>query len=239
MGGARAIVGTQMSEILVLGDSHAEVFSHESMASELPDYMFNVISVGGATISGLENPNSKTQAMPIFQSALSVSSARIAITLLGEVDTGFVIWYRAEKYNMPVDIMFDIAVRNYQRFLSGLRENRAVVCVSTPLPTILDGNDWGEIANARREVKASQSQRTELTMAFNQGMRQFCDETGIDYLMLDGDSVGANGLVRSELRNRDPKDHHYDQPAYARLIAGSLRSVLEERSSEVRRSARR
>lgn len=220
--------GDRQNEILVLGDSHADVFAHESMAGEFADCAFNVVSVGGATISGLENPNSKTQAMPIFKSALDASKAGIVITLLGEVDTGFVIWYRAEKHNVPVHSMRDVALRNYERFLLELRKERAVICVSSPLPTIKDDNDWGEVANARREVKANQLQRTELTMTFNRSVQRFCQENGLDFLMLDQDSIGADGLVRADLRNHDPRDHHYDQSAYARLIAGALRPVLAD-----------
>ncbi|BAW96820.1 hypothetical protein NIES970_17620 [[Synechococcus] sp. NIES-970] len=79
------------SEILILGDSHVAVFDRPKMRVNFPWYFFNVVSVGGATASGLENPNSITQAFSIFKTNLENSKAKIVIVLLGEVDTGFVI----------------------------------------------------------------------------------------------------------------------------------------------------
>ncbi|HTI16493.1 MAG TPA: hypothetical protein VL598_02380 [Trinickia sp.] len=223
----RLMVDSRKIEILVLGDSHAGVFTHESIVAAFPEYSFKVISVGGATISGLENPNSKTQAMPIFMGALSDSRAGIVIVLIGEVDTGFVIWYQAEKYSTHVDVMCDAAVRKYQKFLHLIGREKTIICISTPLPTIKDGSDWGDVANARKEVKASQLDRTKLTVMFNEKMNEFCNEVGIKYIMLDSDCLGADGLVHPDFVNDDPTDHHYDQGRYAQLILSCLTPIME------------
>ena len=54
-------------KVLVLGDSHTAIFSHNSLKQFFePKYLLLVQTVGGATISGLSNPNSQTQALPIF-----------------------------------------------------------------------------------------------------------------------------------------------------------------------------
>ena len=82
--------------LLVLGDSHANVFRHWRIRIFLPRTKFQFCIVGGATVSGLDNPNSQTQAIHHFSDALASTSATVIITLLGEVDTGFVIWYRAK-----------------------------------------------------------------------------------------------------------------------------------------------
>ncbi|MGH9623736.1 MAG: hypothetical protein ACRD4G_05285 [Bryobacteraceae bacterium] len=79
-------------EVLVLGDSHAAIFQTLRMRATFPTRFFNVVAVGGATMSGLENPNSKTHALTIFKRNIRRSKARTVITLLGEVDVGFVIW---------------------------------------------------------------------------------------------------------------------------------------------------
>src|SRR5687767_9103177 len=93
--------------ILVLGDSHASVFKHWRFRFHLPRSRFQLCIVGGATVSGLDNPNSKTQAAAHFENALLSSNPTRIITLLGEVDTGFVIWYRAKKYRQPVESLLD------------------------------------------------------------------------------------------------------------------------------------
>jgi hypothetical protein len=215
-----------MQEILVLGDSHTPIFNHLSFKTAFPEYTFNVVTVIGATASGLENPNTKTQAYPIFKEALQSSRAGKVIVMLGEVDTGFVIWYRAKKYQESVAAMAVRAVSSYSKFLQEVAALREVICISTPLPTIQDGNDWGEVANARREITTTQLERTALTLQFNRQMQSFCTQQGIRYLMLDDWSLGEDGLVRRELRNPDPKDHHYDPETYSGLLVERLKEVL-------------
>jgi hypothetical protein len=86
--------------------------------------------------------------------------------------------------------MADRAIASYSRFLLEVAASFEVVCVSTPLPTIQDGNDWGDVANARREVTATLVERTTLTLQFNRQMRAFCTQHHIRYIMLDDVSLG-------------------------------------------------
>ncbi len=215
-----------MREILVLGDSHTPVFNHPLFKEKFPNLFFNVLTVIGATASGLENPNSTTKAYPVFREAVRQTTAKQVIIMLGEVDTGFVIWYRAQKYQESVAAMMDKAVASYSKFLAELRQHFEVVCISTPLPTIQDGNDWGDIANARREVTASQVERTALTLEFNRIMQGFCAQNDIRYIMLDGLSLGKHGIVKAELLNSDSNNHHYDPEQYSRLLVEGLAGVI-------------
>jgi len=215
-----------MQEILVLGDSHSPVFNHPLFKEKFPNLVFNVLTVIGATASGLENPNSTTQAYPVFREAVRQTAAKQVIVMLGEVDTGFVIWYRAQKYQESVAPMMDKAIASYSRFLSELNRNFEVVCISTPLPTIQDGNDWGDIANARREVTASQVERTALTLEFNRIMQEFCLQNDIRYIMLDDLSLGDGGIVKAGLLNSDCNNHHYDSEQYSRLLVEGLTGVI-------------
>jgi hypothetical protein len=214
------------TEVVIVGDSHAFVFDRYQFKKAFPKYFFSMAIVRGATVSGLKNPRSKTQAMPIFRSKIQNSKAKIAIVLLGEVDTGFVIWYRAEKYQTPVESMLEMAVKNYCNLLTEISQKARVICISTPLPTIEDDNDWGEIANLRKEVKATQLQRTNLTLEFNQAMQTFCTENNMIYISLDRDSLGENGLVDPYLLNKDRNDHHYDREKYTNLLIDRLKPIL-------------
>jgi len=213
-------------EILVLGDSHTVVFSHPLFKERFPNFFFNVVTVIGATASGLENPNSTTKAYPVFRDAVRESAAKLVVVMLGEVDTGFVIWYRAQKYQESVAAMMDQAIASYSGFLAELKMRFEVVCISTPLPTIQDGNDWGDIANARREVTASQTDRTALTLEFNRAMQRFCAQNRIRYLMLDDLSLGEHGIVKADLLNNERSNHHYDPDPYSRLLVEGLTGVL-------------
>jgi hypothetical protein len=214
-----------------LGDSHAGIFSNKKFNNVFKRKFFNVISVGGATVSGLENPNAATQAIPIFNSNIKKSRAKIVIVLLGEVDTGFVIWYRAEKYKTSVAKMLDMAVQNYMRFLHELSMRFRVICVSTPLPTIRDGQNWGEIANARKDVQATLKQRTDLTIYFNEIIEKFCKNKNIKFIALDNKSLGRDGIVKPELLNTNPKDHHYNPETYSELLIQELKNIIEPSGS--------
>ena len=210
------------TEVLVLGDSHAGVFHNKQFTKNFPDYFFEVISVGGATVSGLENPNSKTQALSKFREGAKNSRALTTIVMIGEVDTGFVIWYRAEKQEVSVDSMFEKALKNYGELIIEIKKKSRVICVSAPLPTIQDENDWGEVANARKEVRATQLERTNLTLKFNARMQEFCNDKGVSYISLDSQSLGEDGLVSNKLLNSNLNDHHYDMDKYAELIISEL-----------------
>lgn len=222
-------------EVLVLGDSHAAIFGHVAVRVRLWRYRLNVISVGGATASGLENPNSKTQAFQKFNQALATTRAQKVIVMLGEVDTGFVIWYRAARYGVPVAEALTKTLATYEQFLRALKSRGLTpICVSTPLPTIGDGKSWGEVANARSSVTATQHERTELTLTFNRRMAQFCLAEGIAHLNLDALSLGSDGLVKAELLNKNASDHHYEKRMFATLLSKPVSRAV--RSAPLMRS---
>lgn len=214
-------------EILVLGDSHTSIFLHPAIRRAFPKSFFNVINVGGATASGLPNPNSKSQASQKFADALADTTARRIIAMLGEVDTGFIIWYRAAKYGEPIEQVMTQAITNYTTFLTDLSSRAdSLLCISTPLPTIGDGTDWGDVATARKEVTASQRERTELTLRFNKRIQEFCDSHGIRFINIDPESLGSDGLVKPSLLNPDPNDHHYAPRIYSEILLKPLMTNL-------------
>ncbi|MGC2456572.1 MAG: hypothetical protein WA435_01070 [Gallionellaceae bacterium] len=94
---ARFVRRRLQQEILVVGDSHAAVFNSKVFLLQLPGVFFNVVSVGRATASGINNPNSKTQAYRIFKDEIAKFDGKKVVVMLGEVDTSFVIWYRPKN----------------------------------------------------------------------------------------------------------------------------------------------
>src|SRR3990172_4349039 len=97
-----------------------------------------------------------------------------------------------------------------------------VIVVSAPLPTIPDEEQCGQVANLRKEINVSQRQRTELTLKFNARVEQVCAAEDAVFIGLDSESLGQDGLVKKELLNRDPCDHHYRAAAYARMLVEKL-----------------
>ena len=214
------------TEVLVLGDSHAEVFNHVIFFMRFPSLFFNVNVVQGATASGLENPNSKTQAHVEFLVALKKFKGSKVILLLGEVDTGFVIWYRAKKYGESISKTAKLTHDVYNRFIDAISEKFDLIVISAPLPTVKDSATWGEVASARKEVTATQQERTQLAVEFNKSIQKHCISRNIQYINLDQETLGEDGFVKINLMNKDPLNHHYNQKAYAKLLAGRLAEVL-------------
>lgn len=207
---------------LVIGDSHAKIFRNFRFLSGLPRIHFHVLAKGGATASGLATPTSVTQAYQRFRKALDEIPRDLVIVQLGEVDTGYVIWYRAKKHHSSVNDMFDLAIKTYSNFLLEIAATDRVLVISAPLPTIVDGNDWGEVADLRKEVTTTQKERTELTVMFNRRMEEFSQKNAIGYLNLDGECLGANGLVHPDFLHANPHDHHYHKGRYVQLLCKRL-----------------
>ena len=213
-------------EVLVLGDSHVKGFSY--LDSHLPrGYFLNLLSVSGATASGLSNPRSKTRASTRFRRELKRSRAVLIVIQLGEVDTGFVVWWRAKKYNNSVEVMLESTVKNYLSLLEEAKlVSGVVICVSAPLPTIKDGAPNGTVAQHRCEIDASQKERTELTVKFNAMVEDGAIKLGVEYLNLDIDSMGEDRLVANWLLNRDAGDHHYCPLSYSKLLKRRLNPLI-------------
>ena len=154
-----------MTPLLVLGDSHGEVFRTPLFATRFPDHAWEVVIVPGATASGLENPNdSKTQAYPTFKRALGATTARRVIVSLGEVDTGHTVWARSQHGKGSVDALLHQAVDAYCRYISELARRCRLAVIGAPLPTLPDDFVPGDaVATTRRAVPMTQAERTALT----------------------------------------------------------------------------
>jgi hypothetical protein len=216
-----------VQHVVVLGDSHASIFHHRLFRMKMVLTRFDTCYVGGATASGLTNPNSETNAQQIFNEKLSgIEERSVVLLILGEVDTGFVIWYRAQKHGRDVSEMFEQALENYQQLINRVAARHRTIVVSTPLPTISDSAPLGEVANLRKEIGATQIERTRLTLEFNRAIHSYCEANNIAFIDLDSASLGKKGLVDPRLLNADPTDHHYDPDAYAGLLIPPLKSAL-------------
>lgn len=220
-----------------IGDSHVGVF--EYIASNPVKYKFNKIrfsfcKVYGATNMGLANPNSKTEAMPIFKSYIkTVKKKDIAILLMGEVDCGFVIWYRAEKHGLSIDTQLETSLSNYKKFILDICNilNKNVIICSVPLPTIKDGQTIGDIANKRSSVKASQRDRTNLTLKYNAYLQKFCENINLHYLDFEHETLDpVTGMVSDVFLNETGTDHHLSNEKLAGVIYPKLKLLINSQS---------
>lgn len=208
-----------------VGDSHVRMFK-AAIAHGMLQAKAEAVAVGGATASGLANPNSTTNALALFKAALLPVRARtVPVIQLGEVDCGFVIWWRAAKYGEPVADQLNKAVASYFDLVDHLIESGypTVVVTSATLPTIRDGVRLGEVAHRRREVTASLVERTQLTLAFNAALAKQAKARKLPFLdvskaMLDR----KTGVVDEKFLHADPTDHHLRPRRAGRVWARAL-----------------
>ncbi len=213
-----------------LGDSHNTVFHNVQRARLIPDVFIRCTTIVGATVLGLANPRSKTNAMPIFAREIRALPKRQALCImLGEVDCGFPIFLRSQRNGTPVSDETEESLRRYRGFLApvaGLGLAKTVVC-SVPPPTISDHSQLSSVANLRREVRASIQERTALTREYNTQLRRITENLGFVFLDMDRVLIDEqSGLVRQDLLNPNPRDHHLNMHLVAPRYADALRQGL-------------
>lgn len=203
-----------MKKLLAFGDSHLEAlkFAWDLRLLGVDRAIFCIVP--GATAVGLRNPNSVTNALEIYQAAAKENGdATHALIHLGEVDCGFVIWWRSMKFGESVERQVDCSIQAYGKFVADLyRLGLSRVCITgASLPTIRDQAEFGEVANMRREVSVSLAERTALTLDYNERLRELARETGSEYFDLSGGTMNRDERVVSDhFRSGDPCDHHLD-----------------------------
>lgn len=201
--------------LLALGDSHLEAlqFAADLGILDVGSSQFSIVP--GATAVGLRNPNSLTDALNIFRSFLSGQPLDSHVLIhLGEVDCGFVIWWRAKKYGESIEKQFQESIDAYRQFLVEVVEQGFVsLCVTgASLPTIRDGEDMGDVANKRAEINVGIRQRTELTLRYNDALSELAKGLGISYFDITSAVMDrSSNLIHDFFRNQDARDHHLDK----------------------------
>jgi hypothetical protein len=212
--------------VLCIGDSHVGVMRHV----RVPGVWFLAKPLTGATASGILNPVSATQSLATFTAQLSRARRWQHVLLqLGEVDCGFVIWHRAERHGLSIDEQLTYTLDSYVEFIEKVAAMgfRRVIVLSAPLPTIKDyTSEWGEIANLRQEVTASQADRTNLTLRFNMGLQKRCEANGVEFVdVTSGHFDASTGLIDQRFVRKVNPDNHLADGPYAQLISKELREL--------------
>lgn len=213
--------------VLCLGDSHVKVMRHV----RVPGVWFLPLFVDGATASGIANPNSATRSVEIFNRRLQQAKPWQKVLLqLGEVDCGFVIWHRAQRHDITVSEQLEETLDSYTSFLDTLTGRRfvQVIVLSAPAPTIVDDRDgWGAVANLRSAITATQRERTDLTVAFNDELRARCASRGVTFVDVTTQHIDpGTGLIAPQYVRESTDDHHLADEPYAALIGSALSPIL-------------
>jgi hypothetical protein len=220
-----------MVRLLAIGDSH--LFALKCAADlgllQAPESFFCVVP--GATAVGLRNPNSITNALTTFREFVAPHprSSHVLVQL-GEVDCGFVVWWRAQKLGETVDKQVEESLFAYRTFLLELRAmGFGRICISAAsLPTIRNGVDFGDVANFRSEIEVSLPDRTRLTIHYNEKLAELAAELGVFYFDISSAVLDTEkGVVADHFRSPDPRDHHLDKMKVAGLWANACNQFLQ------------
>lgn len=223
------------NQILVLGDSHAELYFKELKKNFYPNIVLKTVM--GATTQGLLNPNSRTNALNKFKESLrdfgNITSH--CIILIGEVDCGFVIWYRKKKYKDSIENQLNRSLNNYfqlieTNLLSYYSRQNIIICGVVP-PTIKDNTDKKFLNGARAEVDASLLQRTNLTKIYNEKLLYYSTQNGLNYISIFEDVISKeNGLVNDFYRHQNKYNHHLSPAKCADIWWKKLKPIIQQKT---------
>lgn len=217
-----------MRDWYFIGDSHVQSFEVAATLGLL-NRRARCLPVPGATSIGLRNPESQTHAVVRFKEALLPARPdAIPVIQLGEVDCGFVIWWRTQKHGDCVERQLEESAAAYSTFVDELLAGGypTLVLTGAVLPTIRDGQTWGQVARARHEVTATLRQRTDLTHRYNARLREMAETRGLPFVDITPRITDLDtGLVADAFRSPNPRDHHLHPIRSAEVWAEALNAL--------------
>jgi hypothetical protein len=213
---------------LCLGDSHTQVLESD-VRGQLHETWLAAKVIEGATAFGLANPNSKTNALGAYQAIVRRAPRDVPLLLcLGEVDRGYLAFYRAqERGTDPMSECAD-ALHSYFGFIQQLIDagHRHIIVSTVSLPGVVDYTHWQGLRNARKQVRASIEERTALTRHYNQQLRDWASAHGCQMLDWEAHITDpATGLVSAKFINPNPADHHLAPAPALRYLFASWPSL--------------
>ena len=222
--------------ILFFGDSHAQHYIKWGANNIQNEIKFDVCFVGGATAQGAVNPGSKTKALSIYRETLERKkndNYDYVGIMLGEVDCGFVIWYRAKKYNQNIQEQIMLAANNLEEFLKNDVEKvfpkDKVVVVGATLPTIKNNTDKKFLSGARSEVDASLQERIDCTFEYNKQLAIMAKNNKYLYFDISDETFDQeNYCVFSQFLNKNPHDHHFDGHSVAPIFVDKFKELNDK-----------
>ena len=221
---------TMNKKILILGDTHAIPFKYAMESILFQGWQHAMCSVRGAAIDGLRNPNGPVNALDIFKTFLADKDRNSTVVIqLGEVDCGFLFWYRAQHFDEPVPDQLRASILGYVNFVGQLKHAgfSDIVVTGAVLPAIQDGVNWGASTNKRRDVAAPLAERTALTLTYNSMLKSLAESSGVRYLDITDDLLDPlTKTVRKTYLGPDPHAAHLQHQPVSALWAKKLYMLL-------------
>jgi hypothetical protein len=211
------------THVLCIGDSNVMVLR----GIDLPGVWLYRIGLGGATVSGIQNPDPAALSSDEIGPRLARAQPwHQVLFMLGGVDCSFVIWYYARERGVDAQDLLRDAVEGYGELIRQTiaRGFRRVLVVSPPLPTMGDSE---RPANFRGSVEATQLERTRAVLEFNAAIERRCRELGAEFVDVTSEQLDPDtGLIaRRFVREDNKRNHHLALEPYRDVVARKLAAL--------------
>lgn len=218
---------SKKKSILVLGDSHSRVFKHINEKRLMPDVKFDCLTINGVTAQGICNPNSKTNANADFKKKLSEKKHDGVMIMVGEVDCGFTMWYRKDKYNTSIKEQLDNAVSKLFEFIDNEIRTKydaeQITVIGANLPALFD--HIIPIQKIRREFNGhgTLKERTRLTLMYNDSLKNESIKRRYKYIDIVKETMDpTTQVVDKQYLRPNERDHHLSEAKTALLWKNAI-----------------
>lgn len=213
------------THIKVIGDSHTAIFDGYTG----DEYFFDQTRVHGATARGSANPKTKTNSLEQFKAGLSGKKAEKVIVGLGEVDCGYLIWYRNKHKGISLDQAMQESMDGMFLFIEQevrtIYEPSEIILMSVIPPIIEDNTNPNFLEGRRADVNPTLDERFELTERWNNELLKRCDELGYTYINFNSKILDDSNRVKQEYRSLNQWNHHLFESRTIPLVIEDLKEL--------------
>lgn len=191
-----------MVNILVIGDSHAEVFNFCNNKSDLFFKVFSINSISA---------NSSNKYIETFLQKCKLFNYDYILLMFGEKDCGFGIWNRCRKYNSSIETEIEKSIENLFNLAKKLLlyyKPEQIIFGGVHLPAL--GNYLLEKDVFKRAtVAGNKLDRTNLTLVFNCCLRKKSSDLGMKYAEITNFIIDfKTGMVKDYFLRENKNDIH-------------------------------
>jgi hypothetical protein len=214
---------TGRAHAVFIGDCHVRYLFPGLVPDDAPPLIphawIDMLSVVSASARGLANPDSMSGALPLFTRRIELAQRwQPLIFMVGEADTGFLIWNRIEKGRGTIDELVEQSIDHYMNFLRDVHAQGfdKIIVLSSPATSAARYSDAG--------IHNPQGPRTELTLRYNDELARRADFfTFLDITTPTLDP--ATRLLAPDFIDPEDLDHVATGP-WARVLADQLGPLL-------------
>ena len=226
------------STLYIAGDSHIECFKYAQKFG-IQEKAIRILAshmAPGKTAQGLYRAQNQTMYRKRIEETVKEEYPDYIAIQLGEVDCGHTLWSRMLKNKTTKAIEIDYAIGGIVLLaeIFNLYCNKQIILLGPIIPLVAEyGEDTPKLLWPRKSVNASQQERTNLTLKFNNKLKSVAKKHKYLYLDINEQLLDPDTKVaKLEYQNKHSL-HHIGAAKGAKLWMAALVKLLEERQLNV------